>query len=394
LANEARSTLVAGFSSEVSAANWQFAPYNRWGFSNCRRLLPTARIARSASGASVFRQEPWDLGELLVTVPGSSAQVTLGKVLEDNFVDGFLVLHRGRLRFERYPAQLAASQTHIVMSVSKSILSSLIGILVESGTLELTRPAGYYVPELNRGGYGAVTLDRLLDMRSGVKYSENYADPQAEFFDFDAVCGLRPRERAHPAAGMYEYLATLPKDPQDPGDFAYRSTDSDVLGWVAERATGHALERLLAKELWEPLGTEQDADLLVDRLGAPLADGGVCATLRDLARFALMQLQGGALNGRQIVPESWVDASTTGDRAAYARNGYIQLFPRGAYARQWWIADTERKVRLALGIHGQMIHLDPNLELACVALGSAPDPVNPRTLASMLRVCAAVAAAL
>lgn len=383
----------AGYASEVSAANWQLPPYNRWGFCNSRRLLPTARIARS-SAPHAFSRQPLSLDTVVVSGPASTEPKALCELLVEHCIDGFLVLQRGRVVYERYFSELAAGQTHIVMSVSKSILCALIGILVDRGVLEVAKPAGHYVPELARGGYGSVTLDRLLDMRSGVKYCENYADPLAEFFDFDAVCGLRPRSRSHPAAGMYEYLATLAADPQDPGDFCYRSTDSDVLGWVAERSTATPLEKLLSVELWEPLGCGEDADLLVDPLGAPIADGGVCTTLEDLARFAQMQLAGGSFNGRQIVAERWVAESSIGDRAAYARNGYTTLFPRGAYSRQWWIADTERGVRLALGIHGQMIHLDPNLELACVALGSAPDPVNPRVLAAMLRACAAIGAAL
>jgi CubicO group peptidase (beta-lactamase class C family) len=383
----------AGFPGTVTAANWQFPPFSRWGFSNARRLLPTARVARSVGARYVFARQPCDLSEIAVLVSEGESK-TLTRLLEHNYLDGFLVLHRGRLVYERYFGELVADQTHIVMSVSKSVLSALIGILVERGVLELARSAGHYVPELKRGGYGSVTLDRLLDMRSGVKYSEDYNDPNAEFFDFDAVCGLRPRLRPHPAEGMYDYLAMLPADPTDPGDFAYRSTDSDVLGWIAERSTGSPLESLLATELWGPLGAEEDADLLVDPLGSPLADGGLCTTLRDLARFAQMQLENGYLNGRQIVSERWIMACCNGDEAAYARNGYTALFPRGAYSRQWWIADTERGLRLALGIHGQMIYLDPNRELACVALSSAPNAVNPRMLASMLQACASIGVAL
>ncbi len=390
--------LDARLTSEIelagcSAANWQFPPFNRWGFCNVRRLLPTARVIRAAGVPYIFERRWCDLGELAIAAPGSDRRA-LVQVLNENFADGFLVLHRGRLVYERYLGELHPDQTHIIMSVSKSVLSALIGILVERGILDVSREAGHYVPELFRGGYGSVTLDRLLDMRSGVKYSENYNDPEAEFFDFDAVCGLRPRSRPHPAKGMYDYLATLPRDPTDPGDFAYRSTDSDVLGWVAERSTGTALEHLLATELWSHLGAEQDADLLVDPQGAPLADGGLCTTLRDLGRFAQMQLDNGVLNGRQVVPERWILACCTGDRAAYARNGYVTLFPRGAYSRQWWIADTEQKRRLALGIHGQMIYLDPNSELACIVLSSAPNPVNPRILGAMLHACASIGEAL
>jgi CubicO group peptidase (beta-lactamase class C family) len=383
-----------GAGAELATAhNWQFPPFNRWAFSNVRRLLPTARVRRGLGAAQPFECQPCALGELAVGLPGGERK-PLQQLLDDALTDGFLVLHRGRLVYERYGGALRADQTHIVMSVSKSILSGLIGILIERGVLDLARTAGHYVPELHGGGYGCVPLGRLLDMRSGVKYSEDYGDPQAEFFDFDAVCGLRPPARPHPARGMYEYLAMLPADPSDPGDFCYRSTDTDVLGWIAERSAGVPLERLLEAELWAPLGTEEDADLLVDPLGAPLADGGLCTTLRDLGRFAQMQLDQGSFNGRQIVPASWIEASRSGDRAAYARNGLRALFPGGSYSRQWWLADAERRRRLALGIHGQMIYLDTEIELACILLASTAKPVERGGLESKLNACFAIGQAL
>lgn len=379
--------------SAPTAANWQFAPFNRWAFSNVRRLLPTARVRRGPGAPHAFDCRPCDLGALAFDTPGGGQQ-TLARLLEDGRTDGFLVLHRGTLVYECYGGALRADQTHITMSVSKSVLSGLIGILVHGGALDLRKSAGHYVPELHRGGYATVSLERLLDMRSGLRYSEDYSNPQAEFFDFDAVCGLRPRARPHPARGMAEYLAMLPADPTDPGDFCYRSTDSDVLGWIAERSTGAPLERLFETELWAPLGVEEDADLLVDPLGAPLADGGLCTTLRDLGRFAQMQLDEGSFNSRQIVPASWIASCRTGDRAAYARNGFRALFPNGSYSRQWWLADAERRRRLALGIHGQMIYLDAHIGLACVALASTAKPVERGALEARLAACAAIGRAL
>jgi CubicO group peptidase (beta-lactamase class C family) len=377
---------------QANAANWQFPPHNRWGFRNVRRLLPTARVRRSRTPHS-FERRGQDLDGL--AVGGLAGEpLTLAGVLEATFTDGFLVLHDGRIVHERYFGGLTSDTTHIVMSVSKSVVSGLIGILVERNVLALDQVAGHYLPELRHDGYGAVTLRRLLDMRSAVRYSEDYNDPAAEFFDFDAACGLRPKPRPHPARGMCDYLATLPADPTDPADFCYRSTDTDVLGWVAQRATGMALETLLATELWEPLGSADDADLIVDPLGAPLADGGLCTTLRDLARFAQMNLDRGSFNGRQILPERWVAACAQGDRAAFRRNGYTGLFPKGAYSRQWWVADTDTGRRLALGIHGQMIYLDPDRDLACVKLSSAPDPIDGSTLVLAIRACEAIAATL
>jgi CubicO group peptidase (beta-lactamase class C family) len=395
--NPASLELMKGFppvvEQRVTAANWQIPPFNRWAFSNARRILPTARVRRGVGISRAFDRQATELGELLAIHPGRDSK-TLNDVLEDTFTDGFQVLHRGRLVYEYYSGALLDGATHMVWSVSKSILSALIGILAERGVIELSRPAGHYVPELRRDGYGSVTIDRLLNMRSGMKYSEDYSDPDSEFAQFDEVCGFRPRVRAHPAQGVYDYLAMLEGDPRDPGDFSYRSTDSDVLGWIAERTTGVPLERLLEAELWVPLGTEEDADFIVDPVGSPIADGGLCTTLRDLGRFAQMQLDGGSLNGHQIVPERWVAACCVGDRDAYAREGYTTLFPRGAYARQWWIADTERKLRLALGIHGQMIYLDPNIELACVKLSSAPTAIDLEMLDLTVQACAAIGMAV
>jgi CubicO group peptidase (beta-lactamase class C family) len=394
---EVASELMRGFppavEQRVTVANWQSPPFNRWAFSNARRLLPTARVRRGTDLARSFDRPAAKSRELSAVRSGRGSK-PLTEVLEDTFTDGFLVLHRGRLAYEYYSGALREGTTHMVWSVSKSVLSSLIGILVGRDVLDLSRPTRYYVAELPDAGYGSVTIDRLLDMRSGMKYSEDYTDPDSEFALFDEACGFRPKVSPRSAQGVYDYLAMLEGDPRDPGDFSYRSTDSDVLGWIAERATGMPLERLLETELWVPLAAEEDADLIVDPVGSPIADGGLCTTLRDLGRFAQMQLDGGALNGRQIVPEDWMAACCVGDRAAFARKGFTSLFPRGAYARQWWIADAERKLRLALGIHGQMIYLDPPSELACVKLSSAPAAVDLDMLDATVQACTAIGLAL
>lgn len=375
----------------ASAENWQFPPYSRWAFSNVARLLPTVRIQRPAH-ASAFALAPADLSALPVTRGGATRSVA--ELLTATVTDGFLVLHRGRLVYEQYAGALGPGSTHIIMSVSKSMLGDLVGTLVEAGVLDLARTAGHYVPELRADGYGAVTLDRLLDMRSRMRYSEDYADPAAEFFDFDAACGLRPPRHPGAAEGMHAYLAALPADPADPGRFVYRSTDSDVLGWVAERASGTRLEELLRSVLWAPLGAEQDAELLVDAHGAALADGGLCVTLRDLARFAQMHLDDGQHGGRTIVPAAWVQSTRDGDRAAFATSDLGRQFPNGAYSRQWWALDPPRGVQCALGIHGQLIYLDRRAGIACVKLSSQPDPLDAGAFDDTLAVCEAIVRAL
>jgi len=128
--------------ARVTAANWQFAPHSRWGFCNVRRVLPTARVGRGAGPAHRFAEQRSDLSALPVPLPGGARQA-LAQVLDDSCTDGFLVLHRGRIVYERYSGELRPDQTHIIMSVSKSLIGSLIGILAERGVLDLARPAGH-----------------------------------------------------------------------------------------------------------------------------------------------------------------------------------------------------------------------------------------------------------
>ncbi|MBS0394810.1 MAG: beta-lactamase family protein, partial [Proteobacteria bacterium] len=318
----------------------------------------------------------------------------LEHVLEANDVDGFAVVHRGRLVYEHYRAGFSPAQTHILMSVSKSMVGSLIGILAGHGLVSLARTAGYYVPELRESGYGPVTVAALLDMRSRVRYSEDYDDPAAEFYDFDAACGLRPARHAGARPGMHAFLASLRADPDDRGDFRYRSTDSDVLGWIAERVGGRPLAQLWSELLWRPMGAEASAELLVDPLGAPLADGGLCATLRDLARFGLLQLEGGAVDGHTVIPAGWVAATRDGDRETFRRSPLAALFPNGAYSRQWWAIDPPAGVQLALGIHGQALYLDVRRRIVCAQFASQPQPVGTAALQTTLAACRAVVAAL
>ena len=148
-----------------------------------------------------------------------------------------------------------------------------------------------------------------------------------------------------------------------------------MLGWVVERAGGARLSELITREVWQPIGAEFDAEITVDAHGTAMADGGMCATLRDLARFGELWLRQGKLDGHRIVPEEWVADTLAGgsdSREAFLASGDWPELPNAFYRNKWWMLDSERPRFAALGINGQKIWIDPPTETVVVKLSTYP----------------------
>ena len=365
-----------------SLSNWQNAPHNRWSFSHLREVVPTARVGR---GSGPARPLPvgrgFDPGQLVWRLDGRSATVT--EILDDTFTDGFLVLQDGHVVTEQYPVNphtggaLSAESPHVLMSVSKSFVGCVIGILADQGVLEVDTAVDYYVPELAHSGYRGATVRDVLDMRSGITFSESYLDEHAEVRLLEQVIGWAPRTDQELPTSMYEYLATLRADRPHGREFEYRSCETDILGWVAERASGIRMPDLLASLIWSRIGAEQDMDASVDAAGAVFHDGGLAATLRDLGRFGQLLLDGGVNGaGEQVIPTWWIADSYAGGpdtRDKFALSGNASWLPAGGYRNQFWLPGN-REVLLCLGIHGQLIWVEPARRLVVVKLSSWPLP--------------------
>ncbi|MFB9376600.1 serine hydrolase [Kineococcus gynurae] len=353
--------------------SWQTAPENRWSFRHLREVVPTAKVRRG-SGAGV----PLPAGpalDLRLPVPTAEGERPLRDVLHDTVTDGFLVLHEGRLVAEWYAEGYGRHDTHVLMSVSKSVVGSLVGILVERGAVDVEAPVDRYVPELADAGYGGARVRDVLDMRSGIAFSEAYTDPDAEVRRIEEVIGWAPRTDEALPTSMYDYLATL-RAKRGHGDaFEYRSCETDLLGWVCERATGTRLPTLLSDLLWSRLGTEDDMDAAVDPAGAVFADGGLACSLRDLARFGRMILDYGQAGGEQVVPGSWIEDTLAGaedSRTVFADSGHGEWLPGGAYRNQFWVPEASSRTLMCMGIHGQLVWIDRVHRLVVVKQSSWP----------------------
>jgi CubicO group peptidase (beta-lactamase class C family) len=376
---------------------WTF-PKTRWSFSHIRELLPTVAIRRGAGPASSLpRAERADLDAVRFTTL-DGRQMTWRDSLDANYTDGIVVLYRGKIVYERYFGALGPNDQHVAMSVTKSFVGTLAEALIAEGRLDPTRRVASYVPELAASGFGDATVRQVMDMRTGLQYSESYAGFGSGLSDVSRM-EIAAGRVAPPAGyvgpvGNYAYAASIAKSGEHGGDFIYKTPNSIVLGWILERVTGKSLASQIEERVWQPMGMEQDASLAVDRLGTAFSGAGFSASLRDMARFGEMIRLGGRWNGRQILPSAAVQAILRGgDPTAFVKASYPGL-EGGSYASQWWHAAGGQT--LALGIHGQGIYIDPKAELVIARFASHPKAsnrdINPVTIPAYAAIATHLAA--
>jgi CubicO group peptidase (beta-lactamase class C family) len=351
-------------------------PQFRWSFSNMRQMVPTTHVSRGLGAPSPLpRAERGDLDGVSFTPLGQTETMTWAQAFDANYTDGIVVLHKGRIVYERYAGALRPDGQHIAMSVTKSFFGTIAAILVAEGRLDENARVSAYVPELKDSAFGDATVRQLMDMRTGLKYSENYADPNAEIYAHVRAGGVIPRPPGYSGPGsFYEFLQTVKKEGEHGGTFAYKTVNSDALGWVIRRVTGKSIGQNLSERIWGPLGMEQDAYFTVDSVGTEFAGGGLNAGLRDLARFGELMRNGGMAGGRQVIPKAVVDdIRKGGDRAAFG--GYPTL-PGWSYRSMWWVSHNDHGAFMARGVHGQAIYIDPAAEMVIARFASHPLAAN------------------
>jgi CubicO group peptidase (beta-lactamase class C family) len=381
--------------SRVTLANWQDPPFNRWAFQHIRELIPTARIARAPGPAWPLPRTERDVLDLRFRY--ADRELSVAELLAETYTDGFLVLHQGQIVAEHYFNDLAPDVPHLLMSVSKSVTSAIAGVLAGRGELAVSARVEDVVPELGGTSFEGATVQDLLDMRAGTRFDESYDNPEADVRTYERVYLWRPDNGQPRPADALGYFATLTNDGPHGGPFRYRSILTDVLAWVIERAAGARLHQLIASELWQPMGAEFDAEITVDSRGNPMADGGICATLRDLARFGQLYLQRGRVGDRVVVPAAWIDDTIRGasDGAeAFVGGDHPPGYPPGAHYRNcWWVRDPAVPFFHASGINGQNLFVHVPSQTVVAKLSTWPTALSP-ALGPTVQAALAIASAL
>jgi CubicO group peptidase (beta-lactamase class C family) len=286
-------------------------------------------------------------------------------------------MHRGRVIYERYFGALAADRQHLAFSVTKSFVATVAATRSVEGALDDRRTVASYLPELQPSGFGDATIRQLLDMTTGLDYTEDYTDPRSPVWEFARAGGFlaRPADYRGPES-FFDYLKTLRKSSTHGATFSYKTANTDALAAVLSRVTGKSISDLLGERIFTRLGAEHDAFFTVDSTGTEFAGGGLNLTLRDLARFGEVMRLDGRFNGQQIVPRAVVDdIRRGGDRAQFAQAGYKTL-PGWSYRNMWWLSHNEHGAFTARGIHGQAIYVDPAAEMVVARFASHPLAAN------------------
>ncbi|OBH56889.1 serine hydrolase [Mycobacterium sp. E2479] len=377
----------------LSLDNWLSTPYAHWSFQHVDDVVPTVVISRGTGPVAALPPATSPLAEIPLVNSGEIA-TTVREVMVTTATDGWAIAHRGSMVAEEYLGGFGPRTRHLLFSVSKSLVATVVGALHGVGAIALDAPVTDYVPALANCGYAGATVRHLLDMRSGIDFSENYEDPAAEIHLLDQAMGWAPRSSPGAPATLQEFLLNLRQKSAHGGPFEYRSCETDVLGWICEVAGGRRMPELMSQLLWSRIGARCDATIGVDACGTGFFNGGVSACLTDMLRFGSLLLRDGvSLTGQQVVPAAWI-ADTLGggpdSRQAFAASPDDNEMPGGMYRNQMWFPYPGDDVVLCQGMCGQMIYVNRSVELVAAKLSTQMNSHEPHML-DTLRAFDAVA---
>lgn len=348
---------------------WQDGPLNRWAFQHVSDFLTThdicAKEVRPITDPIVNL-----IGDIDVCVDGRI--LTLSKVLADTHTDSIVVLRNGNVVYERYFNGMEADSKHLSQSVSKSMLGVLYARMIDAGVIDPEQCMGHYLPELNSSVFGTATIAQALDMRVALKFTEDYTSPYSEMSRLDRACGWKTNPTGeYPTLRSFLLSLTartseVTKIHVDHGsEFQYCSATTDALAWLISHVAGVPYSKLLERELWRPMGAQQNANITVDSEGLAVGNGGISCTTRDMALFGQVILNDGkSSSGEQVIPPAWIALTCGGNH----------------YKNQWWITSNPKPHGSneihARGIYGQYLWIDHDTKTVIAKFSSEPTARN------------------
>ena len=316
-------------------------------FSNMREVLESVEI-KSDSEPYYFSYRAQRLPEKFRYKGG---EVITEEFLERTATTALVVLKGEVITHQSYYLGTKAEDKRISWSVAKSFLSALIGVAVEQGKIEnINDPVTKYVPSLVASGYNGVTIKNVLQMSSGIAFNEDY-----KRFSSD----INRMGRLMAVGGSFDDFAESLSNEREQGTFLhYVSIDTHVLGMVLRAATGESIVNYFKRNLWDKIQPEASTYYITDQTGEPMVLGGLNMRSRDYLNIGKLYRDGGRWNGKQVIPELWVQQSVTAD-APHLMPGKRQSSKTElGYGYQWWLPQNADQEFMALGIYDQFIYVD------------------------------------
>lgn len=334
-------------------------------FRNLDQRFPSKKVE---AGGEIFYLEN-DLRDLPQDYFYLGERRKVKEFIERTGTTGLLVAQGNKILYEEYFNGYEETDRMITWSISKSVISALIGIAIEEGYIEdVNDLVTDYVPSLLESGYRNASIKNVLQMSSGIGFNEDYSDRNSDVNKMGALSlGL---------GGSLESLLVSLESEREPGTFnRYVSCDTQVLGMVLREATGMDIYKYTEDKLWKPAGMEFDAYWLTDSTGVESAFGGFNTNLRDLARFGILYLNDGFMMGRQIIPSKWIEESIQTDAPHLVPGENPNSDWILGYGYHWWIPEGEENEFLAMGIYGQGIYINLSRDIVIVKTSAYKDYV-------------------
>ena len=331
------------------------------GYRNIEKIFDT-RLVRAGDSP-----RPMAIAEtpLSVSFEFDGEEFTEATLMERNNIVGLLVIKNGEIVMERYRQDYDTNQRWVSFSIGKSFATTLVGAAVKDGAIrsvddQLTE----YLPALRGTSYDGVTIRQLLTMTTGTGWNEDYDDPESD------VARIKVEPSINGSDPVVTYMARLPREAEPGTRFQYNTGETHLVGSLLREATGKYLADYLSEKIWIPYGMELDANWMLTKGGTEQAGCCLSASLRDFGRFAMFFMNGAKIDGVSILPDDWIATATSSTRAAQESEMMKVVPGLEGYGYMWWV--MAGPAYRALGVYGQLIHINPESDLIIVTQSAWP----------------------
>lgn len=351
--------------STIDLSNWSEPANRNWAYRHIDKVLPyLVPISKGDGGVQSMDAAPADLSDVRVAYHGES--LCLDDYLRECHGNALIVLKDGAVVYENY-VRMDENERHLCQSVSKTTVCAVIGSLAGEGLIDPTRTVDEYIPDV-ASGFAGVRLQDLLDMNNALAFDENFANPQADIFEYETVSGWHPGEEEH-ELGVLNYIKSIKRDPdlELDGVTHYLCPNTDMLVAIAEQVTGRRFAELFEERIYRHIGAEHDALFSVDKHGFTIGSGGLIITLRDLARYGMLFANmGQTAGGTRVIPLEWLDECRSGNDGTeyYLGEGF----------RYHNMVTSDGDAFCHLGVCGQMLFANPKTGIVVAQFSTTTMP--------------------